>query len=51
MSLLSFRINVASVLLKSSPPPPPIIKRGRPSLESRAKLNENQSTNTLRTAP
>ncbi|CAF4351936.1 unnamed protein product, partial [Rotaria magnacalcarata] len=31
--------------------PPPIIKRGRPSLESRAKLNENQSTNTLRTAP
>ncbi|CAF4434747.1 unnamed protein product [Rotaria magnacalcarata] len=39
------------VLLKSSPPPPPIIKRGRPSLESRAKLNENQSTNTLRTAP
>ncbi|CAF4676307.1 unnamed protein product, partial [Rotaria magnacalcarata] len=51
MSLLSFRINVASVLLKSSPLPPPIIKRGRPSLESRAKLNENQSTNTLRTAP
>ncbi|CAF3672899.1 unnamed protein product [Rotaria socialis] len=51
MSLLSFRINVASVLLKSSPPSPPIIKRGRPSLESRAKLNESQSTNTLRTAP
>ncbi|CAF3757542.1 unnamed protein product [Rotaria socialis] len=51
MFLLSFRINVASILLKSSPPSPPIIKRGRPSLESRAKLNENQSTNTLRTAP
>ncbi|CAF4600426.1 unnamed protein product [Rotaria magnacalcarata] len=51
MPLLAFRINVPSVLLKSSPPPPSIIKCGRPSLESRAKSNENQSTNTLRTAP
>ncbi|CAF5106279.1 unnamed protein product [Rotaria sp. Silwood1] len=37
-------------LLKSSPPPP-IIKRGRPSLESRLKSNENNSTATLRTTP
>ncbi|CAF4714932.1 unnamed protein product, partial [Rotaria sp. Silwood2] len=29
MSLLNFRINIATALLKSSPPPP-IIKRGRP---------------------
>ncbi|CAF4293839.1 unnamed protein product, partial [Rotaria sordida] len=45
MSLLNFRINIATVLLKSSPPPP-IIKRGRPSLES--KLNENNSTTMSR---
>ncbi|CAF1551908.1 unnamed protein product [Rotaria sordida] len=48
MSLLTFRINIATVLLKSSPPPP-IIKCGRPSLES--KLNENNSTTISRATP
>ncbi|CAF3057105.1 unnamed protein product [Rotaria sp. Silwood2] len=50
MSLLTFRINIATALLKSNPPPP-IIKRGRPSLESKLKSNENNSTTTLRTTP
>ncbi|CAF1558688.1 unnamed protein product, partial [Rotaria sordida] len=48
MSLLTFRINITTVLLKSSPSPP-IIKCGRPSLES--KLNENNSITTLRVTP
>ncbi|CAF1550342.1 unnamed protein product [Rotaria sordida] len=48
MSLLNFRINIATVLLKSSPPPL-IIKCGRPSLES--KLNENNSTTTSQASP
>ena len=33
MSLLSFRVNVAGSLLRSSPQPPLPIKRGRPSLD------------------
>ncbi|CAF4284047.1 unnamed protein product, partial [Rotaria sordida] len=48
MSLLTFRINIATVLLKSSPPPP-IIKCDRPSLES--KLKENDSTTISRATP
>ena len=48
MSLLAFRVSIATVLLKSSPLPA-IIKRGRPSKES--KSNENNSTKTARTVP
>ncbi|CAF4245804.1 unnamed protein product [Rotaria sordida] len=48
MSLLTFRINIATVLLKSSVSLP-IIKRGRSSLES--KLNENNSTTTSQASP
>ncbi|CAF4336062.1 unnamed protein product [Rotaria socialis] len=40
MPLLSFRVEVADVLLKYAPPTPPV-KRGRPSLDST--LNENNS--------
>ncbi|CAF3949399.1 unnamed protein product, partial [Rotaria sp. Silwood1] len=50
MSLLNFRINIATALLKSNPLTP-IIKHGRRSLESRLKSNENNSTATLRTTP
>ena len=48
MSLLAFRVNIATVLLKSNPLPA-IIKHGRPSLEF--KSNENNSTKTARTVP
>ncbi|CAF2151990.1 unnamed protein product [Rotaria magnacalcarata] len=49
MSLLTFRIDIATVWLKASSPPRPRMKRGRPSLQ--IKSNENNSTTTARTAP
>lgn len=49
MSLLSFRVNVAGSLLRSSPPPPLPAKRGRPSLDSINK--ENIAPTSSRPAP
>lgn len=49
MSLLTFRINIAEALLKSSPPSPPAPSRGRPRLDT--PTSNSNSTTTPRATP